>query len=112
MEPSSKEFLKLLINKEEEYITKFLETKIEIEKETEQLIKELKEKYDQLWIIEKEDIDKESYSVERRESALRENILWDNYYELINLSYILDKRSEEAIIMLIDFFLKAGSNID
>lgn len=112
MEASSKEFLKFLITKEEEYITKQLETKIEIEKETVHLIKELKEKYDQLWIIEKEDIDKESYSVERRESSLRESILWENYYELINLSYLLDKKSEEAIIMLIDFFLKGGSNND
>ena len=108
MEVESSKFLRVLIHKEEEYITKYLETKLAIEKETEELIKKLKEKYDQLWKIEQETIDKDSYSVERKESAIRENILWENYYELINLSYLLDKRSEEAIIMLIDFFLKGG----
>ena len=108
MTTKSNSFLSSLINKEREYITKLLEEKILIEKDTESAVKELKEKYDKLWLIEKESIDKQSYSVEKRESGIRENLLWENYYELINLSYILDRNTEKAIMLLIDFFLKGG----
>ena len=112
MTSKSNSFLSSLINKEREYITKLLEEKLLIEKDTEIAIKELKEKYDKLWLIEKESIDKQSYSVEKRESGIRENLLWENYYELINLSYILDRNTEKAIMLLIDFFLKGGKFSD
>ena len=112
MESKSKDFLNLLINKEREHIARLLEAKIDFQKETEKEIKELKEKYDKLWQIEKESIDKQSYAVEKRESEIRENILWQNYYELINLSYFLDSNKEEAIMLLIDFFLKGGKISD
>ena len=112
MESNATDFLNLLINKEGEQITKLLEAKLQIEKETERLIKELKEKYNKLWQIEKESIDKQSYAVEKRESEIREKILWENYYELINLSYTLDSNKEQAIMLLIDFFLKGGKISD
>ena len=112
MTTKSNSFLSSLINKEREYITKLLEEKILIEKDTETAVKELKEKYDKLWLIEKESIDKQSYSVEKRESGIRETLLWENYYELINLSYVLDRNTEKAIMLLIDFFLKGGKISD
>ena len=112
MANKSNDFLNLLVNKEGEHIAKLLEAKLKIEKETELLIRELKEKYDKLWQIEKESIDKQSYAVEKRESEIRENLLWENYYELINLSYSLDSNKEEAIMLLIDFFLKGGKISD
>lgn len=112
MDNEPKDFLKSLLNKEGEYITKLLESKISIEKNTEKDIKDLKERYDKLWQIEKENIDKESYSVEKRQSEIRENLLWENYYELINLSYKLDRNTEKAIMLLMDFFLKGGKVSD
>ena len=112
MENESKEFLNVILNKEGEYITRLLESKILIEKDTEKVIKQLREKYDKLWQIEKENIDRESYLVEKRQSEIRENLLWENYYELINLSYKLDRNTEKAIMLLIDFFLKGGKVSD
>ncbi len=112
MENKKNDFLNFLLKKEGEFITKLLESKISKEKATETAVLELKEKYDTLWQIEKETIDKESYSIEKRQSGIRENLLWDNYYELINLSYRLDRNTEKAIMLLMDFFLKGGKVSD
>lgn len=105
-------FLISLITKEEEYITKFLDKKISIQKETEIEFTKLKEKHDKLWLIEKERIEKESYEIERKESAIRETLLWDNFYELIQLAKELDKEKEKAVMTLVDFFLKGGKISD
>ena len=112
MEQNKRSFLNSVIAKEEEFITKLLEEKISIQKKTEEQLKELKVKYDKLWQIEKENIDKQSYSVEKKESGIRENILWQNFYELIKLGKDLDKDKDKAVMILVDFFLRGGKLSD
>jgi hypothetical protein len=112
MENEKKDFLVQLIEKEEYYSTKFLEKKVQIDHETSKLISELKEKYEKIWNKSKTDIDRESYIIEKKESTTSENLLWENYYELLSLKKKLETNSDKTANLLIDFFLKGGKISD